>query len=103
MARVLAVTRLRVAEERKVEYLAVLTELERLGRARGRHLWVFQGSEEPNLLLEFSESASEADHRAVCPATGREADLEARRRALVTPEGPTEPLWRELPLPSLAG
>jgi hypothetical protein len=99
MGRALTVARLRVAPARQAEYLAVLAELEALGRARGRHLWVFRSSHDPDLFLEFSESGAVEHHRAVVLAAGREAALEARLRELVERESTPEELWHELPLP----
>ena len=99
MGRALTVARLRVAPARRAEYLAVLAELELLGRARGRHLWVFQSGTDPNLFLEFSESGAVEHHRAVALAAGREAVLEARLRELGERESSPDELWHELPLP----
>ena len=102
MGRALTVARLRVAPARQAEYLAALAELEALGRARGRHLWVFRSGNDPDLFLEFSESGAVEDHRAVAPAAGREAVLEARLRELGARESSPEELWHELPLPAHA-
>ena len=102
MGRALTVARLRVAPARQAEYLAVLAELEALGRARGRHLWVFRSGNDPDLFLEFSESGAVEHHRAVAPAAGREAVLEARLRELGARESSPDELWHELPLPAHA-
>jgi hypothetical protein len=102
MARALTVARLRVAPARQAEYLAVLAELEALGRARGRHLWVFRSGSDPDLFLEFSESGAVEHHRAVALAAGREAVLEARLRELGEHEPPVNELWHEVPLPAHA-
>jgi hypothetical protein len=102
VGRALTVTRLRVAPARQAEYLAVLAELEALGRARGRHLWVFRNGSDPDLFLEFSESGAVEHHRAVALAAGREAVLEARLRELGERESPPHELWHEMPLPAHA-
>ena len=102
MGRALTVTRLRVAPARRAEYLVVLAELESLGRARGRHLWLFQSSNDPDLFLEFSESGAVEHHRAVALATGHEAVLEARLRELGEREPSLDELWYEVPLPEHA-
>lgn len=99
MGRALTVARVRVAPAQQAEYLAVLAELEALGRARGRHLWVFRSGADPNLFLEFSESGAVNEHRTVAPATGREAVLEARLGDLAERESPPDGLWHEQPLP----
>ena len=99
MGRALTVARLRVAPARQAEYLAVLAELEALGRPQGRHLWVFQSGTDPDLFLEFSESGAVEHHRAVALAAGREAVLEARLRELGERESSPDELWHELPLP----
>jgi hypothetical protein len=101
VTRALTATRLRVPEAQRAEYLSVLAELEQLGRTRGRHLWVFHNKQDAGLFLEFSEAGGEADLRSMSAATGREAELEARWRALVTVEGPDEAPWVEVPLPPL--
>ncbi len=100
MSRALTVTRLRVPEGHRAEYLAVLAELEYLGRERGRHLWVFRSALDADLFVEFSEAGGEGDLRQKSPATGREAELEARWRALVSVEGPADAPWLEVALPS---
>ncbi len=102
MGRALTVARVRVAAAREAEYLAVLSELESLGRVRGRHLWVFRSAREPGLFLEFSESGAMEEHRAVVPATGREAALEARLHELSERDPSSSELWHELPLPAHA-
>ena len=99
MGRALTVARLRVAPARQAEYLAVLAELEAIGRARGRHLWVFRSGSDPDVFLEFSESGAVEHHRAVALAAGREAALESRLRELAERESTPEELWHELPLP----
>ena len=100
MGRALTVARLRVAPARQAEYLAALAELEALGRPRGRHLWVFRSSTDPDLFLEFSESGAVEHHRAVALAAGREAVLEARLRELGERESSPDELWHEVPLPA---
>ncbi len=85
MGRALTVARVRVAVSQQPEYFAVLAELDGLGRARGRHLWVFRSGDDPDLFLEFSESGAVQDHRVVARAEGREAMLEGRLRALAPP------------------
>jgi hypothetical protein len=87
---------------RQAEYLAVLAELDVLGRPRGRHLWVFRSSTDPDLFLEFSESGAVDSHRAVTSATGYEAVLEARLRELAQRDTSSDELWHELPLPAHA-
>jgi hypothetical protein len=99
VGRALTVARLRVAPARQAEYLAVLAELEAIGRPRGRLLWVFRCGNDPDLFLEFSESGAVEDHRAVTLAAGREAALESRLRELAERESTPEELWHELPLP----
>jgi hypothetical protein len=99
VGRALTVARLRVAPARQAEYLAVLAELEAIGRPRGRHLWLFRSSNDPDLFLEFSESGAVEHHRAVTLAAGREAALESRLRELAERESTPEELWHELPLP----
>ena len=102
MARVLTVARVRVAVEHQAEYLSVLAEIDAVGRARGRHLWVFRSGREPDTFLECSESGAPGDHRAVAPAAGREAALEARLRELAPRDASADALWHELPLPAHA-
>lgn len=102
MARVLTVARVRVAVARQPEYLALLAAIEAIGRAQGRHLWVFRSGTDPDLFLEFSESGAEEVHRAVAVAAGREAALEARLRELAPREPSANALWQELSLPSTA-
>jgi hypothetical protein len=102
VARALTVARVRVAVAQQAEYLAVLAEIDAIGRARGRHLWVFRSGAEPDLFLEFSESGALADHRAVAMAAGREAALESRLRELAPRDVSAEALWHELPLPAHA-
>lgn len=102
MGRALTVARLRVAPARQAEYLAVLAELELLGRPRGRHLWVFRSDTDPDLFLEFSESGAVEQHRAVMPAAGRELALESRLRELASREADSTALWHEQPLPVTA-
>lgn len=100
MARALTVARVRVAVAQQPEYLAVLAELDALGRARGRHLWVFRSGTDPDLFLEFSESGAVRHHRAVASAAGREAALEARLRELAPRDLSADALWHESPLPA---
>ena len=102
MGRALTVARVRVAGALQAEYLSLLAEIDAIGRARGRHLWVFQSGTDPDLFLEFSESGAVDDHRAVAPAAGREAALEARLRELAPREASADALWHELPLPAHA-
>jgi hypothetical protein len=99
VARALTVARVRVAVARQPEYLAVLSELDAIGRARGRHLWVFRSAAEPDLFLEFSESSSVEHHRAVAVPTGQEAVLEHRLRALAPRDPSAGDVWHESPLP----
>lgn len=99
MTRALTVARVRVAGAQQVEYLAVLAEIDSIGRARGRHLWVFRSGSDPDLFMEFSENSAVDDHRAVAVAAGREAALEARLRELAPRDGSADTLWHELPLP----
>lgn len=101
MARTLTVTRVRVAVEQQADYLAVLAEIDALGRGLGRHLWVFRGAD-PEVFLEFSESGAMEDHRAVRAAAGREAELEARLQALGSRDASGDELWHEVPLPAHA-
>jgi hypothetical protein len=103
VGRALTVARLRVAPARQAEYLAALAELEALGRARGRHLWVFRSGNDPDLFLEFSESGAGGGITAPSlQAAGREAVLEARLRELGARESSPDELWHELPLPAHA-
>jgi hypothetical protein len=101
MPRALTVARVRVAVAQQPEYLAVLSELEAIGRARGRHLWVFRSGADPDLFLECSESGTVEDHRAVVSAEGREAALERRLRELAPRDPSADALWHESPLPVL--
>jgi hypothetical protein len=97
MARALAMTRVRVAEEQQAGWLSALAELERLERAEGRHLWVFRHPHERDLFLEFSECSDAVRHRASSPAVGS-APIEQRLRQLATYESEVPVLWREVPL-----
>lgn len=100
MGRALTVARVRVAPAQQAEYLAVLGELEVLGRAQGRHLWVFRSGSDPDLFLEFSESGAAERHRTVMPGTAPELALEARLRELAARDASAGELWHELPLPA---
>lgn len=100
MGRALTVARLRVAPAQQAEYLAVLGELEVLGRAKGRHLWVFRSGSDPDLFLEFSESDAAERHRTVMPAAGPELALEERLRELAARDAAAGELWHEMPLPT---
>jgi hypothetical protein len=102
VTRALTVARVRVAGARQAEYLAVLGEIDAIGRARGRHLWVFRSGTDPELFLEFSESGAMVDHRAVATAAGREAALEIRLRELAPRDASADALWHELPVPAHA-
>jgi hypothetical protein len=99
VGRALTVARLRVAPAQQAEYLSVLGELEALGRARGRHLWVFRSGSHPDVFLEFSESGAAEQHRTVTPVAGRELALEARLRELAVRDASATELWHELSLP----
>jgi len=94
--------RVRVAVAQQAEYLAVLAEIDTIGRARGRHLWLFRSGNDPDLFMEFSESSAVDDHRAVAVAAGREAALEARLRELAPRDVSADVLWHEQPLPAPA-
>lgn len=98
MGRALTVAQVRVAVAQQAEYLALLAEVDAIGRARGRHLWVFQSGADPNLFLEFSESGAVQDHRVLVPASGREAVLEARLRELAPRDASADEMWNEVPL-----
>ena len=99
MGRALTVARVRVPVSQQPEYFAVLAELDGLGRARGRHLWVFRSGSDPDLFLEFSESGAVEHHRAVAVAEGHEAALEGRLRELAPRDPSADALWHESPLP----
>jgi len=99
MPRALTVARVRVAVAQQPAYLAVLSELDAIGRARGRHLWVFRSGADPDLFLEFSESGTVEQHRAVAVAAGHEAALEGRLRELAPRDPSAEAVWHESPLP----
>jgi hypothetical protein len=92
------VARVRVAVAEQAEYLAVLAEMDAIGRARGGHLWVFRSDADPQLFLEFRECGSVENHRASLPATGREAMLEARLRLLAPRDASADERWNEMPL-----
>ena len=58
MSRRLRVARAGVAPEREQEYLATLSKLARVRRARGEQLWLFRHPVESGTFLEFSESGA---------------------------------------------
>jgi len=64
MAKVLTAARVRVPAPRETDYLATLRELCRFADARGQRIWVFRNAKDPQLFIEFSESATEMSHRA---------------------------------------
>ena len=99
MARILTVARVRVAVTLQAEYLAVLAEIDAVGRARGRHLWVFRSATDPDMFLEFSEAGAVHDHRSVALAAGHEAALELRLRELAPRDASANTLWQEMPFP----
>jgi hypothetical protein len=95
MARMLTVSRVRVAPGREAEYLAAVRELAVLHEARGRRLWLFRRAGMAGEFLECSESRDEASHRTVAPRPEDERRLEARIRTVAEYEPGAWDLWEE--------
>lgn len=98
MPRCLSVSRAAVSAGREPEYLATLRDLAKALGERGEHLWVFRSNADHHTFLEFSESPSAASHRTVIARSPREAQLEARLRALADYEPDAWALWDEVAL-----
>jgi hypothetical protein len=96
VARTLTVARVRVQPGAEHEYLAAVQALAALAEDRGRNLWVFRHSGDPQLFLECSESQSAATHRSVAPPPADERRLEERIRAIATYEQDAWDLWEEV-------
>lgn len=99
MARVLTASRVRVPATGEADYLATLRELSRFAEARGQRIWVFRSSADPQLFIEFSESATEMSHRAQASRLPEEVKLERRLQGLATYAPDAWDLWTEVPLP----
>lgn len=98
MAKVLAVSRVRVPAPNEAEYLATLRELVQFAEARGQRIWVFRNAKDPRLFIEFSESPTEMSHRAQASRLPEEIKLERRLQTLATYAPDAWDLWTEVSL-----
>jgi hypothetical protein len=98
MARVLTASRVRVPAASEPTYVATLRELRRFADARGQRIWVFRNARDPQLFIEFSESATEMSHRAQASRLPEELTLERRLQGIATYAPDAWELWTEVPL-----
>lgn len=98
MAKVLTASRVRVPAPSQGDYLGTLRALCRFAEARGQRIWVFRNARDPQLFIEFSESATEMSHRAQASRLPEEITLERRLQGIATYAPDAWELWSEVPL-----
>ena len=103
MPKVLTAARVRVPANHEQEYFAALRELTSFAEARGQRIWLFRSATDPQLFLEFSESATEMSHRAQASRLPEEIKLERKLQSLATYAPDAWDLWTEVTLRTPAG
>jgi hypothetical protein len=98
MARVLTAARVRVPATCEADYVATLRELSRFAQARGQRIWVFRSAQDPQLFIEFSESATEMSHRVHVSRLPEEVTLEMQLQRIATYAPDAWDLWTEVSL-----
>ncbi len=98
MPKHLTAARVRVPGSNEAEYLSTLRELCQFADARGQRIWLFRHAKDPQLFIEFSESATEMSHRAQASRLPEEIQLEKQLQGLATYAPDAWDLWTEVPL-----
>jgi len=98
MPRHLTASRVRVSKTNEPDYLAALRELAQFAEARGGRIWVYRNAKDPQLFIDFTESATEMSHRAQASRLPEETKLEKKLQGLATYAPDAWELWTEVGL-----